>query len=73
MSMFCIWRTQDGAFVSHENDVVSNPLVTMADVKQILLEINILNSPSLHDCTQQERESPNVIPLLKVLPVLYTG
>ncbi|XP_009884960.1 PREDICTED: laminin subunit alpha-3 [Charadrius vociferus] len=38
----------------------------MADVKQILLEINILKSPSLQDYTQQECESPNVIPLLKV-------
>lgn len=69
-SMFCIWMTQDGVFVSHENDeAVSNPLVTMADVKQILLEINILNSPNFQDCTQKECESPLltcVIPLLKV-------
>lgn len=38
----------------------------MADVKQILQEINIFNSPSMQDCTQQECESPNVTPLLKV-------
>lgn len=54
--MFCIWKTQDGVFVSHVTDgVVSSPLVTMADVKEILLEINILNSPSLQDCTQHVR------------------
>lgn len=39
---------QQGVFVTPENIEV----VTMADVKQILL--NILNSPSLQDCTQQE-------------------
>lgn len=39
----------------------------MADVKQILLEISILNSPSLQDCTQQECESPSAIPLVKVV------
>lgn len=58
---------QDGVFVSPENDgVVSDPLVTMVDAKQILLEINFLHSPGLQDCTQKECESPDVIPLLKV-------
>lgn len=65
--MFCIWKTQDGVFVSHEKDeVVSKLVVAMAYVKQILLEINILDSPSLQDCTRQECESPNVTSLLKV-------
>lgn len=66
--MVLIWKTQEDAIVSHENDVVSKLLVTMEEVEQILLERNILDSPSvdLQECIQQEWESPNVIPVLKV-------
>lgn len=42
--MFLIWKTLQDAIVSRENDVVSKPLVTMEEVKQILLEINILDT-----------------------------